>query len=249
MESNVMFSCGFLRKYEPEERRGHSIKMLVAAGAAVLFFVMGCISRSPFLFFLDIACIVLSVFNAMKPMPGGKIQVTPTHLQTVSFDGHILQSYALADISAIRAAGPNSVWIQGKRRDPKRLEAVMAEFTIDGIADCTGLVSAVTRQMSGADRPPHFAAKPVQQPSVRQNAAIQPQPRRLTEDEADRLHAAQHLLSQGMISEQQYSGVMKPAAPQPRPLTADELNEMNAADYQRRKAKIAQQLEMTQTEE
>ena len=242
MESNVMFSCIYRDASGSAEQKPLSKKTLFAYGAAVLLFVIGCLTSLPFLFFLAVAVVVGSLFIQERPVTVRKIKVTPTHLMTVESDGRILQSFALKDIMAIYAEGADTVVMKVKTRNPQTLEIELSECRLAAVDDCSGLIAAVKRQITGQSTPPQLPA--------RQTAVVQqPQPRMLTEDEADRLHAAQHLLHQGTISKQQYSGVMKPAAPQPRPLTADELNEMNAADYQRRKAKIAQQLEMTQTEE
>ncbi len=248
MESNVMFSCIYRDTGGSAEQKPLSKKTLSAYGAAVLLFVIGCLTGLPFLFFLAVAIIVGSLFIKEQPAAVRKIQVTPTHLMAVEFNGRILQSFALKDIMAICAEGADTVVMKVKTRNPQTLEIELSECRFAGVGDCSGLIAAVKRQITGQSTPPQLPARQtaaVQQPQF----PAQPQPRMLTEDEADRLHAAQHLLHQGAISKQQYSGVMKPAAPQPRPLTADELNAMNAADYQQRQAKIAQQLEMTQTEE
>ncbi len=248
MESNVMFTCIYRDTSGSAEQKPLSKKTIFAYGAAVLLFVIGCLTRLPFLFFLAVAVVVGSLFIKERPVTVRKIKVTPMHLMTVEYDGRILHSFALKDIMAIYAEGADTVAMKVKTRNPQTLEVELSERRLAGVDDCSGLIAAVKRQITGQSTPPQLPARQtavVQQPQI----PAQPQSRLLTEDEADRLHAAQHLLNQGTISKQQYSGVMKPAAPQPRPLTADELNEMNAADYQRRKAKIAQQLEMTQSEE
>ena len=59
---------------------------------------------------------------------------------------------------------------------------------------------------------------------------------------ANAVNAAQHLLNQGMISEQQYSGLLVPPGQQPVPLPAEDINAQNAADYQQRQEQLAQQL-------
>lgn len=126
---------------------------------------------------------------------------------------------------------------------------MLSEYMISRIADSTGLVSAVSRQMSGADHPPLHAAKPAPQFPVRQNAVMQqpqipaqPQPRVLTEEEADALHAAQHLLNQGMISPKQYSGMLMPPEPEILPEQPADINAQNAEDYLHRQELIAEQL-------
>ena len=245
MNANVIFSCSCQGDSEPEKRGQLSRKTLMTAGAASVFFVAGCLSQSPSLFFLTIVCIMLLIYRAMEPVYGRRIQVTPTHLQVVHSDGTVLQSIVLDDVTAIRAAGNDSLVIYARTQIPETTETTMKAYTFSGIADCAGLAAALKRQMSGASGKPLFTAEP-----ARQISAVQPmQPRLLTEDEADELHAAQHLFNQGMISEQQFSGVMQQSAPLPAPLTGEELNEMNASDYLQRQELLAQQLGMTQTEE
>ena len=68
------------------------------------------------------------------------------------------------------------------------------------------------------------------------------QPHIMREDEADELHAAQHLLNQGMISPKQFSGLLEPSGQECEPARQPDINAQNAVDYQQRQEQLAQQL-------
>ena len=152
-----------------------------------------------------------------------------------------MKEYPLKDIREIYASDRDTVKIMVWS---ETLRAPVEE-TLRSVADTDGLVAAVTKYGYVRSTAPNLI-----QEVPRQIPARPVQPHIMREDEADEIHAAQHLLNQGMISPKQYSGLLVPPVPERladrlpecMPELSTDVNAQNAADYLQRQAMIAQQL-------
>ena len=155
------------------------------------------------------------------------LHVTPTTLQIVLANGSALKEYALKDITEIYASDQVTVTMMVWSEQ----QQTAVEETLRYVADANGLAAAVEKYRGMGIPEPQVTA-----PDISQRIPLQPHV--LAEEEADKLHAAQHLLNQGMISQQQFDEMLMPpqAAQQPDP------DEQNADDYFRLQELLAQQI-------
>ena len=240
MDPNIKFTCGY--KPVEEEKQGASMSCgnMFFIGIILATFAVICIAKGAmFMLLLLLAAVVLTVMSMMKSNLSQFLRVTPLALQVVRSDGSILKEYALKNIRAAYASDPDTVKIMLWSEQAQ----ASVEHTLRFVSNPDGLAEAITKY--GRIR----SAAPQLIPEVPQQIPVQPYPlpvfqRDLTEDEADELHAAQHLLNQGMISPHQYSGMLVPPVPEraPVPVKQEDVNTVNAEDYLRRQEMIAQQL-------
>ena len=155
------------------------------------------------------------------------LHVTPTALRIVLANGSTLKEYALKDITEIYASDQVTVTMMVWSEQ----QQTAVEETLRYVADANGLAAAVEKYRGMGIPEPQVTA-----PDISQQIPLRPHV--FAEDEADKLHAAQHLLNQGMISQQQFDGMLMP----PQTAQQPDLNEQNADDYFRRQEMLAQQL-------
>ena len=232
MDPNVKFSCS----YKPATDKNSSVEtfgdVCFICLILAVFLAIGVALHSILLTAFTLIFSALTFVCIKKARLKQFIQVTPTALQIVRSDKKILAQFALKDIMEVSSPDKHTAVLTmypGSGSED-------AEHTLWFVGDADGLLVALS-EWGGV----HIAGS-VPKPQLSESDPDPAQPRVLTDEEADELHAAQHLLNQGMISEQQYSGLLVPPVQQPVPLPAEDINAMNAADYQQRQEQLAQQL-------
>ena len=240
MDPDVKFSCG----YKPTDANQNSVLscggIIFSAFFLIVLLTISILKREWFMLLLLLAFSVSFYGIMWKSFLDQYIHVTATELQVVRSDGKVQWSCALKDIWDVNAPDRDTLNFMVRSNE----SGVSTEVTLRTVADIDGLIAAIAKWGTVQSAAPHMIPELPAPP--------QPKPvplHRMSEDEADELHAAQHLLNQGMISEQQYSGLLVPPVQQSVPLPAEDINAMNAADYQQRQEQLAQQLGMTQLEE
>ena len=236
MDPDVKFSCG----YKPTDANQNSVLscggIIFSAFFLIVLLTISILKREWFMLLLLLAFSVSFYGIMWKSFLDQYIHVTATELQVVRSDGKVQWSCALKDIWDVNAPDRDTLNFMVRSNE----SGVSTEVTLRTVADIDGLIAAIAKWGTVQSAAPHMIPE-LPAPPVPLH--------RMSEDEADELHAAQHLLNQGMISEQQYSGLLVPPVQQSVPLPAEDINAMNAADYQQRQEQLAQQLGMTQLEE
>ena len=227
MKSNVLFSCGY---HPPEGTNGNvssSRKVFFICLALGIFLMLCLLMKSVaiplFLLFFG----GITSWGFISAAHAQSVQVTPTALQIVQGTGKILKQIALADIKGIYKSDKSTVILMVYTGS----DLAYAEETLWFVENVDGLIAAVKKYGSVEN-----SESQMMTPESPQQIPLQPHV--LAEEKADKLHAAQHLLNQGMISQQQFDGLLMPpqAAQQP------DLSEQNADDYFRRQELLAQQI-------
>ena len=173
-----------------------------------------------------------------------KMQVTETKLRVIRDDGEITRAFDLRDIPKIYTAPAGEIVVRVKTKPFSEQSEDEAIYTLCGAKDSGGIVAVAKRQIEKLQQEEGSGQKAVSAPLPAASKTAVPllRPRALTEEETDELHAAQHLLNQGMISPKQYSGLLVPPVPERAPAQIADINDLNAADYQQRQEQLAQQL-------
>ncbi len=240
MDPDVKFSCG----YKPTDANQNSVLscggIIFSAFFLIVLLTISTLKREWFMLLLLLAFSVPFYGIMWKSFLDQYIHVTATELQVVRSDGKVQWSCALKDIWDVNAPDRDTLNFMVRSNE----SGVSTEVTLRTVADIDGLIAAIAKWGAVQSAAPHMIPE----------LPVLPQPKpvplhRMSENEADELHAAQHLLNLGMITSQQYADVLSPPEPEPVPVQFADINAQNAADYLKRQEQLAQQLGMTQSEE
>ena len=233
MDPDVKFSCG----YKPADANQNAALscggIIFSAFFLIVMIAISLLKREWFMLLSLLAFSVLFYGIKWKSSLDQYIHVTATELQVVRSDGKVHWSCALKDIWDVNAPDRDTLNFMVRSNE----SGVSTEATLRTVADIDGLIAAIAKWGHVQSAAPHMIPEVPVLP--------QPQPllqRTLTEEETDELHAAQHLLNQGMISPKQYSGLLVPPVPERAPAQIADINDLNAADYLQRQEQLAQQL-------
>ena len=235
MESNVLFSCGYKPVGQEKDSTLSCGKMLLIGGFLAVFFIISAVKGRVLMLLFLLMFIPITIESLKNSSLNQFVHVTPTALQVVRSDGKVLEEYLLKNIREVYASDRDTVKIMVWS---EQCHAAVEE-TLRFVADTDGLVAAVKKYGRVGNSGSNMMIPGISQvmtPGISQRIPLQPHV--FAEEEADKLHAAQHLLNQGMISQQQFDGLLMPpqAAQQP------DLSEQNADDYFRRQELLAQQI-------
>ena len=239
MDPDVKFSCG----YKPTDANQNSVLscggIIFSAFFLIVLLTISILKREWFMLLLLLAFSVPFYGIMWKSFLDQYIHVTAAELQVVRSDGKVQWSCALKDIWDVNAPDRDTLNFMVRSNE----SGVSTEVTLRTVADIDGLIAAIAKWGAVQSAAPHMIPE----------LPVLPQPKpvplhRMSENEADELHAAQHLLNQGMISPKQYSGLLVPPVPERAPAQIADINDLNAADYLQRQEQLAQQLNQEEKE-
>lgn len=166
-----------------------------------------------------------------------KLQVTPEQICFVRKNGKALRTIPLRTVQEVRLTGDDSAMLK-LRPDPtfwNRKETVVESLVgIENAADFAEIILKQTELLRDSQQHAADADLPPDQ-EIPHDAAAE-------KADTDALHAAEYLLNQGMISEQQFGNLLASQKSQPeQSVQTGDINAQNAADDLQRQAMLAQQ--------
>ena len=229
MDNEVLFECGCQYQRKTGELGKDILFLILSLIAGIGFAVI------PMHFISSVSVLLVLSSFAILPVVGlvhlvyactrlvyGKIRLYADRICVLQMDGKISRTIDLRDISAVYPDGSDQVIFMGPVRQSADGLPVASQTVLGGVGNPQGFAAAVMKQLAGRS----------------QSAAQQPL---LTESGVNELHAAEHLLQQGMITPQQMAGMYRQPEPA-QPLSQAEINERNAASYMQRQEMLAQQI-------
>ncbi len=234
MDPNLKFSCSYKPAGTNQSSSTSCAPAVFSAFFLIFFITVSVIRREWFMLMLTLLFSVVFIWSLWSSSMDQYIHVTMTALQVVRSDGKILEEYALKDIWGVNMPDRDTLNFMVRSDE----SGTSSEVTLRLVADIDGLVAAIAKWGHVQSAAPHMIPEVPVLPQPKPQPIL---PRVMREDEADELHAAQHLLNQGMISPKQYSEMLVPPVPDRAPAQSADINAMNAADYLQRQEMLAQQ--------
>ena len=235
MEEKVIFECGYGKKYElssfPRNKAGLIFLLLFASLCSGSFLF------SAVILMILAAVIGKWVFSAMENYCV-KIQLLPYEIRVRKEGGPLMAQISLNAVRDIYRTGDDIV-VQIVT-DPVR--NTFTEQYFPNVHESVAFLTAAKAQLEMVKQ-----ENALRQAVMLQQQAAQPPVMPLPvmpESERNKILAAEHLLQQGMITQQQFTDMYRRQVPA-QPLSQAEINARNAADYLQRQEMLAQQLGRT----